>query len=76
MTQQFYYFPRRANPGLAAIIIVSKTEPLPDGYFRLVEHTWGPVSLWFIERQNFTADERQAAYCGFIESEGKGNTDG
>ena len=69
MTHTFYYFPRNPEPGKPAGLTVSKTASLPDGDFLLIEYTLGGALLCFVDSQNFTADERQAAYCGFMNSE-------
>lgn len=64
MTKSYCFF-RAAEGGNPAGITVSKRETLPDGDFRLTEHCWGAVSLWFMDQDKFTADERQAAYERF-----------
>lgn len=65
MAPKFHYFARVGEPGKPAGTTVSKTGSLPDGQFRITEYTWRTVSLWFINQQNFTADERQYAHCEF-----------
>lgn len=68
MMQAFHYFPRMAEPGKPAGMTVSKTEPLPDGDFRITEYTWVGVTLWFIDHHDFTEDEREAAYNEVLSS--------
>lgn len=65
-TKAFHCFPRMAELGSPAGFTISKTEALPEGDFRVTEFTWGNFTLWFIDQQEFTADERQAAYLGFL----------
>jgi hypothetical protein len=48
---------------------VSKTAALPEGDFGITEYTWGPTTLWFIDQQEFTADEREFAYHGYRQRE-------
>ncbi len=64
---RFYFFPRGGdNPGLT----VTKRDELPEGDFGITEYTWsdwGYATLWFVDADEFTANERQAAYrayCG------------
>ena len=61
----YYFFPRLADGDNPAGVTVSKTKALPAGEFSLSEYIWGPIHLWFIDAQNFTEDERQAAYHAF-----------
>ena len=65
----FYFFNRLAEPNKPGGITVSKSPQLPDGDFRITEYCWD-VSLWFVDRDRFTADERQAAYMAFTEKGG------
>ena len=57
-----YFFDRVGTVGHPAGMTISKQSKLPDGDFRITEYCWGAVSLWFIDADEFTADERQAAY--------------
>ena len=57
-----YYFTRVATKSHPAGITVTKQKILPEGDFGLTEYTWGEVSLWFMDSDNFTSDERQDAY--------------
>ena len=64
--RKFYYFTRLPNDGNPGGITVSKQETLPAGDFRITEYRWGRewsgASLWFVDADRFTADERQEAY--------------
>ena len=44
---------------------VSKRAKLPSGDFGLTEYRWGEVSLYFLDSDKFTADERQEAFLRF-----------
>lgn len=56
-----YYYERSETSEVPAGITVSKQPKLPDGDFVITEYCWGETSLWFIESDEFTADEREAA---------------
>jgi len=56
---RFYFWPRQGEP---AGITVTKRDSLPDGDFGITEYCWGDASLWFLDADEFTADERQEAY--------------
>ena len=60
--QGIYYHQRAAYRGEPAGITVSRRRKLPQGDFRITEYCWGTTSLWFVEADNFTDDEREAAY--------------
>ena len=60
----FYFFNRHADGGNPGGTTVSKRAVLPDGDFRITEFKWGTISLWFVDADRFTADERQAAFEG------------
>ncbi len=63
MNRTVYYYSERAACGDdPAGLTVSKQSQLPDGDFHLTEYCWGRVSLWFVDADEFTADERQNAY--------------
>lgn len=61
-----YFHHRTPHGDVPGGTTVSKTKTLPHGDFGITEYTWGGVSLWFIDRHQFTADERQAAYEEWI----------
>ena len=56
---KFHFFKRRSDGENPAGLTVSKHAHLPDGDFKLTEYCWGSISLWFIDRDEFTADERE-----------------
>lgn len=59
---RFYFFPRAPEPGKPGGITVSKRRRLPKGDFHITEYVWSEhISLWFIDRDKFTADERRQA---------------
>lgn len=65
---KFYFFYRNAHHGDPAGVTVSKKPELPDGEFQLTEYVWqshGYVSLWFIDDDKFTANQRNAAYKAY-----------
>lgn len=64
-----FWFHDRLGDGAAhpAGITVSKRQKLPDGDFRITEYCWGGVSLWFVDGDAFTDDERQEAYVAALE---------
>lgn len=66
---KFHFFERQAENSCPAGWTVSKNPKLPDGDFRIVEYSWLNDSLWFVGEDNFTADERQAAYMAFLQKE-------
>jgi hypothetical protein len=57
-----WFFDRAADDDNPAGVTVSKKDMLPDGDFGITEYCWGDVSLWFVDHDRFTPDERQAAY--------------
>lgn len=62
---RYYYFNRGAAPDCPAGITVSKRDTLPEGDFRITEYIFqqfGYETLWFVDADRFTANERQAAY--------------
>lgn len=61
-----YFIPRKAARNCPAGWTVTKNPTLPKGDFRITEHTWGSVTLWFVDADKFTADERQRAYYLFV----------
>jgi len=65
-----YFYPRQAHGENPAGITVSKRDALPAGEFGITEYLWGGVTLWFVDQDECTADERQSAYYAFLEMEG------
>jgi hypothetical protein len=63
---KFHFYQRREEPGKPAGVTVSKKPALPKGDFGITEWIWGPTVLWFVDDDEFTADERQAAYEGVM----------
>ena len=61
--RNYYFFHRHEDDDNPAGITVSKRPQLPAGEFDLTEWKWGPVVLWFLDDDKFTANERQEAYC-------------
>jgi hypothetical protein len=57
-----YVFAREAYKGAPAGLTVTKHEALPVGEFGLTEYTWDDLDLWFVDGDEFSDDERQAAY--------------
>lgn len=62
-----HFIPRKVFRGCPAGLTVSKSLKLPKGDFKITEYHWGDTSLWFVDRDKFTADERQACYLRFME---------
>jgi len=62
----FYFYEREEDGGVPAGLTVSKRENLPDGDFRITEHTWPSLTLWFLDDDEFSADEREGAYRAFL----------
>lgn len=59
----FVFHQRQASGDDPAGVTVSRTGKLPTGDFRITEWCWPDgVTLWFVDGDNFTEDERQAAY--------------
>jgi len=63
---RYYFFARQAKGNAPAGFTVSKHGKLPPGAFYLTQYTWGSVSLWFVDDDCFTADERQKAVEQFM----------
>ena len=57
----FNFVKRRAGGDVPAGVTVSKRFALPDGDFTITEYSWGKLTLWFVDSDEFTADERKAA---------------
>lgn len=70
---RYHFWPREAGPGDPGGTTVSKAPQLPAGDFTITSYTWGPIvgryppelSLWFIDADNFTEAEREAAFRQF-----------
>jgi hypothetical protein len=62
----FYFHERRTDGEDPAGLTVSKRATLPEGDFMITEYCWGAMALWFVDSDNFTADERQSAYEAFM----------
>lgn len=67
MRVTFHFHPRLAAPDCPAGFTVSRSANLPTGDFVINEYSWGPVTLWFVQDDEFTDDERQVAYRAFVE---------
>lgn len=61
----FCFHNRLRSGDVPAGITVSRSETLPVGDFTATEYCWGSVSLWFVDSDKFTKDERQKAYQAF-----------
>ena len=61
-TMKFHYFERQEDGPNPAGVTVSKSDELPDGDFEITEYVWGVTSLWFINDDHFSADERQGCF--------------
>ncbi len=55
-----YFFERQTDGRNPAGVTVSKAEKLPGGDFQLTEFTWPDCTLWFLDDDDFTEDEREA----------------
>lgn len=62
---QLFFFERIATEDTPAGYTVSKLSTLPAGDFKITEYQWGKVILWFVDADNFSADEREEAYRGW-----------
>lgn len=59
----FHFFERIQDGDKPGGVTVTKHGELPRGDFAITEFCWGDVSLWFVDADNFSANERQAAYA-------------
>jgi hypothetical protein len=67
MEMDYYCFHVRAeSEGTPEAITVSKTYDLPEGNFGITEYIWGDIRLWFVDADEFTADERQQALAIYV----------
>ena len=64
-SKAFVFHQRIAQPGVPAGWTVTKGGNLPDGDFKITEYSWGDQKLWFLDSDNFTADDRQEALLAF-----------
>ncbi len=64
---KLWFHNRLPEPGKPGGVTVSKRETLPAGDFGITEYCWPDRSLWFVDSDNFTANERQAAHYGLYE---------
>lgn len=62
----FYYFEREPSEDDPGGITVSKTPMLPEGDFIINEFVWVGRTLWFIQDQDFTQEERDVAFVEFV----------
>tara|TARA_Y100000034_G_scaffold6676_1_gene7347 strand:- start:6529 stop:6798 length:270 start_codon:yes stop_codon:yes gene_type:complete len=60
-----HFHTRLADGNCPAGTTVSKKAQLPAGDFRITEYCWGKVTLWFVDADQFTADQRQASYLAY-----------
>jgi hypothetical protein len=63
---RFYVFGRRAGSDAPAGLTISKHEALPSGAFAITEYWFGQNTLWFVDADKFTTDERQEAACSIF----------
>lgn len=72
-TQQFYFHFRQQYGDAPAGYTVTKQAKLPDGDFVITEYTWHDSSryltLWFMDSDEFTEDERNVAAEQFLNTE-------
>jgi hypothetical protein len=68
MSRQVWFHQRLADGETPAGCTVSRQEKLPDGDFRITEYEWPLATLWFVDSDKFTSDERQAAYVAYAHS--------
>ena len=63
----FYFHQRLATPDIPEGYTVSKTETLPKGDFKINEYIWPNLTLWFVDIDDFTDDERETAYLAYLQ---------
>lgn len=75
-TMKIYWSPRKTSDGDPGGYTVSKSPKMPKGDFGITEYIWphGQV-LWFVDKDKFTADEREAARMAIYESLGAATGD-
>ena len=59
------FYSRAASGDCPAGWTVTRCESLPVGDFTITEYKWDTISLWFVDSDGFTADEREAMYERF-----------
>ena len=62
----FYFHTRIESEMHPGGYTVSKNKDLPKGDFVITEYSWPSFDLYFVEEDNFTADERQEAALVFV----------
>lgn len=62
-----YFHNRVAVGDVPAGITVSRQSKLPSGDFRITEYVWGPTSLWFLDKDKFTAEEREQCCRAYLQ---------
>lgn len=65
---KLWFHARLPEPGKPGGVTVSKHATLPAGDFGITEYVWPDRTLWFVDSDKFTADERQAAHEGRYET--------
>lgn len=65
---KFYFSERIPSDEDPGGVTVSKNHPLPTGDFGLTEYIWPDVVLWFVDLDNFTSRELEAARRAFWEA--------
>ena len=65
----FYFFEREVTEDCEAGFTVSKKADLPEGDFSITEYSWHYNKLWFVDKDEFTANERQAAYLAILQGQ-------
>lgn len=50
---------RMATADCPTGVTISRRQKLPKGDFMITEYSWPWVTLWFVDADKFTADERQ-----------------
>lgn len=65
----FYFHKRLADGDTPAGYTVSKKSELPNGDFRITEYKWPDANLWFVDEDEFDADERQDVYLSYKNEE-------
>lgn len=66
--EEVFFYPRAATDTVPAGMTVSKQSTLLERKddFVITSYSWGDVELWFVDEDEFTADERQfvcEAWC-------------
>lgn len=65
----FYVHDRIATDDCPAGFTVSRRAELPAGDFGITEYSWGDMALWFLDADEFTADERQEVADAIVATE-------